>query len=80
MKQYLSFLFFLVLFHSCKKDDVATKKVLQKKIVEKDTINNSKMGVVFKVEDTLKMTPVFGYRFSLIGDFNGDTIKDTLFE
>lgn len=80
MKQHLCFLFFLVVFHSCKKDDVTIKKDVQNKTSSKKIIKKSKVEVVFKVEDTLKMTSIFGYRFSLIGDFNGDKIKDTLFE
>ena len=73
-------MFFVVVFYSCKKDDVTTEKDLQKKTNQKDSLDNSKKEIVFKIKDTLKMTPIFGYRFSLIGDFNGDKIKDTLFE
>lgn len=80
MKQYFWFLFFVVVFHSCKKEDVNAKKDLPKKINSKDSIVKPEKEVIFKIEDTLKMTPIFGYRFSLIGDFNGDRIKDTLFE
>lgn len=80
MKQYICFLIFLVVLNSCKKDENNTIKELPRKTIRKDSVTKSDKEIIFKIEDTLKMTPVFGYRFFLIGDFDGDKIKDTLRE
>ena len=78
----LSF-FFLTLLFSC---DTSTKKKQDEKTVSHiDTLHPDSSRTINPIEETLKtipknIKPVFGFRFIVSGDFDGDGKKEKLIE
>lgn len=94
MNQYWS-IFLVLFFIGCQSNDIdKTEKDVDSTIAIVDTIKVDSLsffkdslgylteeGIRFKSNRILtNSTPVFGYRFVVYGDFNGDHIQDTLVE
>jgi hypothetical protein len=73
-----SVLLFLSLYILIFVQDTITLKNVNYSII----ISSNTKDILIKKIDTLlsKAIPVFGYRFTVVGDFNGDNITDTLYE
>ena len=83
MKKAILYLVISAIFFSCyhtTKEE--PKKVVQPKVEtpKPDTLKKDIILVKKPEIDPKNIKPVFGYRFQIIGDFDGDSIQDTLRE